>query len=127
MPHGEDNAQKKPAGSWLPHGEFLFYLTFTGYLSLIASACPGAGLSRLVLPTQLKGLKCWCPGGAAAVEAFLERRTWSGHLAALLMPWHGGFSSLGVSLAYDHKTTQEEPDINHSGVSLCMGLAIYLV
>ena len=43
------------------------------------------------------------------------------------MPWHGGFSSLGVSLASDHKATQEELDVIHTGVSLCMILAIYLV
>ena len=43
------------------------------------------------------------------------------------MPWHGGFSSLGVSLASDHKATQEELDMNRSGVSLCKVLAIYLV
>ena len=53
--------------------------------------------------------------------------TWSGRLAVPLMLWHGGLSSLGVSLAADHKTTQEELDVNHSGVSLCMVLAIYLV
>ena len=49
----------------------------------------------------------WWTGGAVAVEAFLKRRTWSGRLAVPLMPWHGGFSSLGVSLASDHKATQE--------------------
>ena len=53
--------------------------------------------------------------------------TWSGRLAVPLMLWHGGFSSLGVSLASDHKATQEQLDINHCGVSLCMVLAIYLV
>ena len=53
--------------------------------------------------------------------------TWSGRLVVPLMLWHGGFSSLGVSLASDHKATQEELDINHSGVSLCMVLSIYLV
>ena len=53
--------------------------------------------------------------------------TWSGHLVVPLILWHGGFSSLGASLASDHKATQEELDINHSGVSLCMVLAIYLV
>ena len=53
--------------------------------------------------------------------------TWSGGLAVPLMPWHGGFSSLGVSLASDHKATQEELDINHTGVSLCKVLAIYFV
>ena len=52
---------------------------------------------------------------------------WSRRLAVPLMPWHGGFSALGVSLASDHKATQEELDINHSGVSLCMILAIYVV
>ena len=52
--------------------------------------------------------------------------TWSGCLAVPLIAWHGGFS-LGVSLASDHKATQEELDINHSGVSLCMVLKIYLV
>ena len=52
---------------------------------------------------------------------------WSGRLAVPLMPWHGGFFSLGVSLASDHKATQEELDINDSGVSLCMVLATYLV
>ena len=45
---------------------------------------------------------------------------WSGRLAVPLIPWHGGFSSLGVSLAFDHKATQEQLDINHSGVPLCM-------
>ena len=39
---------------------------------------------------------------------------WSAHLAVPLMLWHEGFS-LGVSLASDHKATQEELDINHSG------------
>ena len=53
--------------------------------------------------------------------------TWSGRLAVPLMPWHGGFSSLGVSLASDHKATQEELDINNSGMSLCMVLATYLI
>ena len=43
------------------------------------------------------------------------------------MLWHGGFFSLVVSLASDHEATQEELDINHSGVSLCMVLATYLV
>ena len=52
--------------------------------------------------------------------------TWSGRLTVPLLPWHGGFS-LGVSLASVHKAIQEELDINHSGVSLCMVLAIYLV
>ena len=52
---------------------------------------------------------------------------WSGRLAVPLMLWQGGFSSLGVSLASDHKATQEELDINDSGVSLCMVLATYLV
>ena len=52
---------------------------------------------------------------------------WSGRLAVPLMPWQGSFCSLGVSLASDHKATQEELDINHSGVSLCVVLAIYLV
>ena len=52
---------------------------------------------------------------------------WSGRLAVPLMPWHGGFSSLGVSLASDHEATQEELDTNNSGVSLCMVLAIYLI
>ena len=36
------------------------------------------------------------------------------------MPLHGGFSSLGVSLASDHKAAQEELGISHSGLSLCM-------
>ena len=53
--------------------------------------------------------------------------TWCGRLAVPLMLWHGGFSSLGVSLASDHKATQEELDISHCGVSLCMLLAIYMV
>ena len=53
--------------------------------------------------------------------------TWSGRLVVPLMPWHGGFSSLGVPLASDHEATQEELDVIHNGVSLCMGLAIYLV
>ena len=52
---------------------------------------------------------------------------WSGRLAVNLMPWQDGFSSLGVSLASDHKATQEQLDVNHSGVSLCTVLAIYLV
>ena len=43
------------------------------------------------------------------------------------MPWQDGFSSLGVSLASDLKATQEQLDVNHSGVSLCMVLAICLV
>ena len=53
--------------------------------------------------------------------------TWSGRLAVPLMLRHGGFSSLGVSLASDHKTTQEQLGVSHSGVSLCKVLAIYLV
>ena len=53
-------------------------------------------------------------------------RAWSGHLAIPLMTWHGSFS-LGVSLASDHKATQEELDMNHSGVSLSKVLAIYSV
>ncbi len=53
--------------------------------------------------------------------------TWCGRLAVPLMPWHGSFSALGVSLASDHKATQEQIDINHAGVSPCMALAIYLV
>ena len=44
--------------------------------------------------------------------------TWCGRLAVPLMLWHSGFSSLGVSLASDHKATQEETYINHSGVPL---------
>ena len=132
-----------PQGTWLPHGEDnspkgcltgrFFYFTLTGYLTLIAPACPGADPSRLVLPPLLKGLECWCPGGGPVVPLpsrpswFAEGRTWTGRLAVPLMPWHGGFSSLGVSSASDHKATQEELDINHSGVSLCVVLAIYLV
>ena len=53
--------------------------------------------------------------------------TWSGRLVVPLVLWHGGFSSLGVSLASDHKAAQEELGISHFGVSLCMSLAIYLV
>ena len=39
-----------------------------------------------------------------------EGRTWSGRLLVPLMPWPGSFSSLGVSLASDHKATQGELD-----------------
>ena len=52
--------------------------------------------------------------------------SWSARLAVPLIPWHGGFSSLGVSLLSGHKATQEELDINHSGVPLCKVLAIHL-
>ena len=111
LPHGEDNSPKGPQGAWLPHGEVLLFHTHRvphfDRLSLSRSWSIQAGSAPTAeRPEEL--VSWWWTGGAVAVEAFLKRRTWSGRLAVPLMPWHGGFSSLGVSLASDHKATQEE-------------------
>ena len=52
---------------------------------------------------------------------------WSGRLAVPLHWRDMAASPRWVSLASDHKATQEQIDINHAGVSPCMALAIYLV
>ena len=94
LPHGEDNHQRSTEDMAASLGGQLtkkarrrhgclagrfFYFTLTGYLTLIASACPGAGPPRLVLPPLLKGLKCWCLGGGPVVPV-PSRPSWNaGH------------------------------------------------